>query len=458
MPSPVDVPVPSFADPSAVQTIAYTSPSPADSLEPSPADGSGSTHMTVWTGALPEHDFSRIDRYALKTPSDETESIPVLAAWLVRPAHNDLEKARAVYRWVTANIRYDTDALAQATPLRSTALDTLLTRRGVCEGYARLFARLCQQAGLKAVWIGGYGRGARGDFSAAPGPAGMANHAWNAVMVDGRWRLVDATWGAGSIDPGTDRYVAHFQSAYFDMPARAFVMTHLPSDARWQLLNHPISAEEQARLPYLSAEGLEARLSCTDFPGCALETSGDIVMHFAARRGEAVSGRLFRNGQPLAQRVFAQPCQGGFALTLAPPAAGSYVLRVFVARAGDRTAPLGAQYRVQSDAASVTYPNGFPEIYRAFNDARAEVATPLSGRLAAGSAQAFDLRVPGASYVAVITADHRFHYLDRQGQHFCGSVTLVSGPVRVGFKLAEPGGAPGSRAGRYRLMLGYVAR
>src|SRR5579859_2355769 len=52
-------------------------------------------------------DFTEIDRHALDTPKSAERSIAGLAAYLIRPARDDREKARALFRWITANIAYD---------------------------------------------------------------------------------------------------------------------------------------------------------------------------------------------------------------------------------------------------------------------------------------------------------------------------------------------------------------
>ena len=53
--------------------------------------------------------YQRIDTHVLQTPNQMETSVQTLAAYLVKPARNEHEKIRAIFRWVTENIAYDID-------------------------------------------------------------------------------------------------------------------------------------------------------------------------------------------------------------------------------------------------------------------------------------------------------------------------------------------------------------
>ena len=72
----------------------------------------------------------------------------------------------------------------------------LRRRKAVCSGYAALFEHLAREAGLEAVTIRGHSKG----FMAGTHQDSELNHAWNAVKIEGQWRLLTAP-GA----PGTSR-------------------------------------------------------------------------------------------------------------------------------------------------------------------------------------------------------------------------------------------------------------
>lgn len=104
---------------------------------------------------ISSYNYSSIDRHALNTPKYVESSIESLAKYLIKPAKNDLEKVRAIYRWVTANISYNTSAYFSGIYGSTSAEDVLKSRSSVCEGYSDLFFKLAKMAGIEVVKISG---------------------------------------------------------------------------------------------------------------------------------------------------------------------------------------------------------------------------------------------------------------------------------------------------------------
>ena len=173
------------------------------------------------------YDFTLIDQYALATPESATKSLNHLARHLTSGARNDLEKTRAIYRWITDNVKYDMVAY-NSGKLRSTNLnadDVLRTRLTICDGYSRLFEELSYLSGLAVVRVEGYVE-SLGRYGSNPlRYGGWPNHAWNAVRFEGKWYLIDATWGVGG----------GFEDYFLPLPSR-LIRTHFPADPKWQLL------------------------------------------------------------------------------------------------------------------------------------------------------------------------------------------------------------------------------
>ena len=193
--------------------------------------------------------YEAIDAHARKTPKSAETSLPRLVKYLTKPARNEREKVRSFYVWLTHNIAYDVK-LAKKTDfgeirvvknaeyeMKRIAATTLKHRKGVCQGYAELFKFMCKLAKIECEVVKGFSRkGQQGkDFS-------TPDHAWNAAFVDGKWALLDITWGAGSVFGGK-RFEAHFSEKPFLENPKTFVHDHLPNDPAWQLLACPVSLE-----------------------------------------------------------------------------------------------------------------------------------------------------------------------------------------------------------------------
>jgi hypothetical protein len=192
----------------------------------------------------------KIDRHARQTPAACTSSPTQLAQYLTAPYARDQDKARAIFSWIAYHISYDPKPpVAHVTRAALQAPQQVLERRkAVCQGYANLFRALCTKAGLEARVVSGLSR--------QTGFGGIGGHSWNAIYLDGAWKLLDVTWAAGSVDL-EGRHLQTFRDAFFLMPPEKFVLQHLPYDPVWQLLFRPLSLEafEKADFGPLEAKG-----------------------------------------------------------------------------------------------------------------------------------------------------------------------------------------------------------
>ncbi|MDQ7821240.1 MAG: transglutaminase domain-containing protein [Candidatus Eremiobacteraeota bacterium] len=193
------------------------------------------------------YNYGPIDRHAAAAPPGAEKTVQSLAKYLASGAGNEREKARAIFWWIAAHIDYDV-AMYRSRKFGDLSAEGVLRRRtAVCEGYAALFRKLAILSGLECAKVTGYAKGAILEKKDESGSD--TNHAWNAVKIDGKWRLVDATWGAGHVNAATWTYTRSFDGFWFFTPPDAFVTTHLPEHRRWQLLATAVSKAEFLKLP-----------------------------------------------------------------------------------------------------------------------------------------------------------------------------------------------------------------
>lgn len=178
--------------------------------------------------------LAQIDAHALAAPQEVEASPQQLAHYLVQPAHNDAEKARAIFRWIGDRITYDVNAYFNEKLEKVDAATVLRQHGAVCDGYATLFEALGKEVGLDVISIKGYAK-AYGYF---PGTVlDKPNHAWNAVKIDGQWRLIDSTWGAGYVRDG--KYVKTVSEVFFLAAPEQLMFSHFPEEESWQLQATP---------------------------------------------------------------------------------------------------------------------------------------------------------------------------------------------------------------------------
>lgn len=160
--------------------------------------------------------YAAIDAHVLNTPPQVTYSVQELAAYLVEPAQNDYEKARAIYRWVTANVAYDAKSYFAGHCRNDSAQKVLRERKAVCSGYANLFEELGKSVGLNVRKVEG--------MATTNGFSG--GHAWNQIHIDGNTYWTDSTWGAGYLDEQAQRFIPSFNEDYFLVSPQKLASTH----------------------------------------------------------------------------------------------------------------------------------------------------------------------------------------------------------------------------------------
>jgi len=205
-------------------------------------------------------DYSAADSVALNTKYNG--DVVALTTALTKPFKDQFLKARAIFRWITDNIAYDNkyynkygyegkeqktfkckgdsatcDLKRQVWELEY--IDHILDQhKGVCQGYAMIFKKMCNLAGIDCEVVPGYTRTEYYEI----GTMGNLDHAWNVVRLNSEYYLVDATWAAGGCAKDDDgRLLAfnkHFNDYYWLTPPEAFVRNHFPEDAKWTLIKN----------------------------------------------------------------------------------------------------------------------------------------------------------------------------------------------------------------------------
>lgn len=197
-------------------------------------------------------DFRKADSVAQQYAHHSLYDLKALATKLTNPFADDVEKFRAIYYWVCNTIESDYEYYLwnekerekfKDHPEKLKAWNDTFSKRvykrlldqnkTVCTGYAYLIRELSYWAGLTSVIVDGYGRSAHSNVS---GP-GTPNHSWNAIQLNEKWYLCDATWSSGTIDPTTGSFTKKFDPSYFLPSPILFARNHYPLDTSRMLLD-----------------------------------------------------------------------------------------------------------------------------------------------------------------------------------------------------------------------------
>lgn len=162
--------------------------------------------------------------------SQHQSEISDLAKKLTAKSETDEEKLKVIFDWITSNIKYDQKAAKNDISITKPVDEIIRTKSAICTGYSGLIKELCTISGIECHVISGYAKSLP-DQNVNNSP----DHAWNAVKLSDKWFLLDATW---SIQKNAVKY-------YLTDPI-LMIITHLPAQRWWQLLNTPVSFNDFA--------------------------------------------------------------------------------------------------------------------------------------------------------------------------------------------------------------------
>lgn len=169
-----------------------------------------------------------------------------------------LTRLKVAYLWVTKNIQYDCEGLKNKNS--RWAIDSVLkNRKAVCAGFVNVFRNLCEASGVVCIDISGFGRSGFHDLVLSIDSFAM-NHTWNAVRINGAWKLIDITWASGFTDEDCTYFTAFRNDWYFDTAPSRFLWDHYPADPGWQLMQQPLDWERFVRLPLVYHGVTESRM------------------------------------------------------------------------------------------------------------------------------------------------------------------------------------------------------
>jgi len=207
-------------------------------------------------------DYSAIDAHAKSIKY--TRDLTKLTAKLITRYQDDESKVRSIFAWIASNIEYDQKKLSKMkksgfkktrfrgskdeikaqrlAQIQDFIEETLDDKKGVCQDFSWLFQAMCLHAGIECEFVTGAGKTRPTLIGQSNIPA---NHAWNAVKMNGKWALMDVTWSTGMGEK------EDFGKGFFNLDPKTMIMSHFPDEEEWQLLDSVYSKTTFANLPYL---------------------------------------------------------------------------------------------------------------------------------------------------------------------------------------------------------------
>lgn len=220
------------------------------------------------------YDYSYIDKKVSNYP--HFNNVKTLTIRISNDFNSDTEKARAIYTWIALNINYSdaynttyinntfefyTSIYQKNKALKEKEIKTLelviKSKKANCYGYSLLYKKLCDEFNIETKIIFGLTKSNTNDIGV---DRVIKDHAWNAVKINNKWRLLDVTWSAGFQDMYTKRFIKSFNDSYFFTSPDEFITHHYPAKEDWQLIKKTVNLKEFFLTPILYSHYFDSNL------------------------------------------------------------------------------------------------------------------------------------------------------------------------------------------------------
>lgn len=180
-------------------------------------------------------------------------------------------------------------------------------------------------------------------------------HTWNAVHVDGEWRFVDCTWGAGNCDEMKKFHFDYHDHFYFMDPDH-FILTHFPYERdinmaiAWQLLREPWPLDKFNAYIKPSMRAIEWGVEFVSHQSNVVFTNAVSIFELKSRKTLSVlNGELIpEKGESNRAYSYAYKCGPDvYKIVVRPPSVGKFSLRILANPENDEEAFLLVSYVIK---------------------------------------------------------------------------------------------------------------
>lgn len=244
--------------------------------------------------------FNKADRNAVINKDAELNNLAKLSYKLTKNLSTDVEKFRAIYFWVANNISSDnrmhTQIINKRTKYKNDSVslvewnksyqekfykNLIKRKKTICTGFAYLVKKLANFSGIECEIIDGYGRSVDSNILELE----IVNHSWNAVKLNEKWYLCDATWSSGYDLSGV--YIREYNNGLFLTEPELFALNHYPLDKKW-LLTNQFTADDFTSRPLLYSAGLKYKIQPISPISMKVEIKKKEIIQFEFRVGETI--------------------------------------------------------------------------------------------------------------------------------------------------------------------------
>lgn len=238
--------------------------------------------------------------------------------YVCRQYRSDVQRLRAIFTWTAERIAWEEDFEGDVDTRRA-----VQTKHGCNEEIALVVHEMCSAVGIQSEAVQGYLK-TPGEVLDLDTPA-RPNHWWNAVIIDGEWRILDCSL-ANPTNPRRNAFSSAnsqvAESWYFLARPMETCYTHIPLLPEQQHIVPPVPYEVLAALPCACPTYFRHKVELVNFETSILHLEHLEMAHLHLNVPEDVEcvaeteakafardddGDRFESGDTVKKKAFAQP-------------------------------------------------------------------------------------------------------------------------------------------------------
>lgn len=196
-------------------------------------------------------DFKEVDAYVKTLGTLDSMTMGTISNTVSLKFPDKIDKARAIYDWITANINFDLKAAHSNNTAKNSPAEVLISRKAVGIGFASLFQDMCSSANIRCLTVDGY---VKTNVQEIGENSTEINHSWAVVQLGespDTWFYVDPAMGSGYPDAEMKTFTKAFNEGYFFADKQTFNWQHFPDNGAWKLGPAPHSRTDFFELPII---------------------------------------------------------------------------------------------------------------------------------------------------------------------------------------------------------------
>lgn len=190
--------------------------------------------------------FAKADSIAKSYQGSNLKNLTILSHFLTRNLDTQVEQFRAIHTWVCLNVESDHSfgetTLRKRNKFKNDSISfiewnnkvlakfykkLLEEKKTICTGYAFLIKELATLADIECKIVNGYSR----TVTRNVGNIDIPNHSWNAVKLNDKWYVVDATMSSGFFNITKNTFIKDYNDGYFLASPELFIKKNYPLDS-----------------------------------------------------------------------------------------------------------------------------------------------------------------------------------------------------------------------------------